>query len=225
MKQTTPINSIYLIALAVASVVIKIYSLYTAVLFGIVVGAVFLISLSIVSMIDKISDNHIRYVMYALVCAVLISIVKVCLGYFQNPTILFLASTVEYAILPALIMGIYPIYFENTLSTKKYFVQIISMALIWLIFALLYGIIIGVLGYGAIGPYSIGFEGIDFFTYSYGGFFVIGTLALIMNMIRRAIIKHNARVNNLVEKYKTVIYSIKRIEKVQHIVDEEEEKK
>ena len=102
-------------------------------------------------------------------------------------------------------------------------ILIILMAVVWLIFALLYGILVGVIGYGSFANYSLGFTGIEFFTYASGGFFIIGTIALVMNIIRRALIKHNARVNNLVEKYKTIIYSIKRMESVQEVPENEEE--
>ena len=220
MKHSGPINFIYLIALALASVVLNVISLYSALVFGVVVGMAFLLGLCIVSMIDKISDNHVRYILYALICAILITLVKVVLGYFEEPFLVFAAENIEFAIVPALIMGIYPIYFENTLTTQNYFIQISIMAFTWLFFTVGFGCIIEIAGYGAIAGKDIGIVGMEFFKQPYGAFFVIATIALLLNIIRRAYIKHVNRVNNLVEKYKIVIKEIREHEQVKQQIDD-----
>ncbi|MBQ7467102.1 MAG: hypothetical protein IJS74_03425 [Clostridia bacterium] len=220
MKHNSPINFIYLIALALASVVVYVHSLYSALVFAVVVGMAFLVGLSIVSMIDKIADNHVRYIMYAFISTILITIIKVLLGYFEEPFLVFAAENMEFAVLPALILGIYPIYFENTLTTQNYFMQIILIAFTWVFFSALFGAITEFAGFGAIANKSLGFAGIEFFAQPYGAFFVIATIAMLLNIIRRAVIKHNRRVNNLVEKYKIIIKDIQDDEEMQQRIEQ-----
>ncbi len=205
MEKKQPINSIYLTALAVCAVVLNIATIYDALIYAVVVGMVFLIGLSIVSMIDKISDNHVRFILYSLISAVLITILKVLLGYFENPFIVFATENIETAVLPTLILGIYPIYFENTFTTKNYFIKIIVMAVVWCIFTAIYGAVIEIVGFGTFANMTLGFEGLEFFQLPYGGMFVIATLALIFNIIRRTYVKRKKHFDTLVESYKIVI--------------------
>lgn len=221
MEKNQPINSIYLTAIALCAVVLNITSIYYALVYAVVVGMVFLIALSLVSMIDKISDNHIRYILYSLICAVFITLLKIILGYFENPIIVFASESIENAILPTLILGIYPIYFENTYTTKNYFIKIVVMAAVWIVFTALYGTVIEIAGYGAFANLSLGFSGIEFFKLPYGGIFVIATLALIFNIVRRAYIKRKKHYDTLVESYKIIIKELYEKEKItQSIIDE-----
>ena len=213
MEKNSPINSVYVIAIATASIAIYTQTLYYAAIYSAVTMMTFLIALSIVSMIDRISDNHARFMMYTFICTILITVLKVLLGYFGVEEFVFASEHIEMTILPCLIMAIYPIYFENTLPTGKYFLQIVAMSFGFLFFMLLTGILTEILGYGTMAGTAVGMEGLEMFKQSYGTFLIIGVLAILFNIIRRTCIKRVSHFNMLVDKYKIIIREIGEQEK------------
>ena len=209
MNKNNPINSVYLIALACASLITVVGSLYEALVFSVVVIVVFLISISIVSMIEKIADKHVKFITFALISAALITVLKVVFEYVNLKLIVVLAETIDFAILPCLLIGIVPIYFEDALSVKEYFSTAFLMCITCLLMFGLYGAIHEILAYGKIANVSLGFEGYMFFRMSYGSLIIIATLAIIFNICRRAYLKNSRKFNMLVEKYKIQIREIR----------------
>ena len=74
---------------------------------------------------------------------------------------------------------------------------------------LIFGSIVEILGYGSFAGISLKFEGLGFFTYPYGAFFVIATLCVLFNMVRRFYLKKSRSFRTLVDKYKIVITEIR----------------
>lgn len=209
MEKNSPINSVYLIALACCSLITLIYGLQTALIYAVVIVATYLVSLSVVSMIEKITDNHVRFIIYALVSVAIITILKIVCSYVNIQSVVLAGEHIEFTILPCMILAIYPIYFEDTFKGSQYFVSILIQAGVTLLTLCLYGAIIEMLGFGMIWGKEIGFEGLDFFTKPYGAFFIIATLCVIFNMFRRAYLKKTRRYRTLVDKYKIVITEIR----------------
>ena len=224
MEKNSPINSVYLIALACCSLITLVQGLKTALIFAIVIVATYLVSLSIVSMIEKITDNHVRFIIYSLISVAIITILKLVCSYVNIQSVVLAGEHIEFAILPCMILAIYPIYFEDTFKGSQYFVSILVQAAVTIVALCAFGAIIEVLGFGRIWEISIGFNGLDFFTKPYGAFFVIATLCVIFNMFRRAYLKKSRGYRTLVDKYKIMITEIRDSELRRKELEEKEEK-
>lgn len=211
MDRNNPINSVYLIALAVCSLILVLNSFYTALIFAIVVVSVFLISVSIVSMVEKLADKHIRFLLFALISAGLITILKVLSSFIAIDEVLYVGEVMEYAILPCLMLAIVPIYFENRLSIKEFFGEALLTCVGLLLMLCLTGCIVEILGYGTIAGVAISssFTGMEFFKTPYAIMMIVATLAILFNIVRRTYLKKTRRFNMLVEKYKVIIRDIR----------------
>lgn len=210
MQRNNPVNSVYLIALAVCSLLSVVNSLYQALIYAAVVVAVFLVSVSIVSMIEKVADKHVRFLMFALVSAALVTILKIVFTYINVSEIVLAADRLEFACLPCLLLAIVPIYFENNMTVGEFFIDALYMGLGIVLMLAFYGAIIEILGYGAIAKVSIkGFAGLEFFRLAYGKLIVLGCLTILFNIVRRTYLKNTRRFNMLVEKYKIQIREIR----------------
>ena len=208
MQKNNPINSVYLIALAVASLILYVNSLFEAAIFAVCIVATFLIGISVVSMIEKVADKHVRFLIYSLICAAVLTILKVSAHYISIVEIVTMAQVIDIAILPCLLLAIVPIYFEEDFSAKQYFGNAFLTCIGLILMLGVYGAITEIAGFGTIWGYGLGFNGIEFFAMPYGNFFVIGCIAILFNMVRRAHIKRTRSYRNLVEQYKVQIREI-----------------
>ena len=209
MERNNPINSVYLIALACASLILYVNSLYTALIYGLVTVAVFLVSVSIVSMIEKVADKHVRYLIVAIISAALITILKVVCGYINIQEVVLAGENLEITIVPCLLLSIVPIYFEDAFSARQFFANSLLISFGTILILLIFGILTEMLGYGAIAGVSIGFDGLEFFAMPYGALMILATLTIIFNIVRRTYLKKTRRFEMLVEKYKIQIREIK----------------
>lgn len=205
MERNSPINSVYLIALAVASMFMFIDSLYTALIYSVVILVTYLISLSIVSMVDKIADNHVRFILFIFLASAIITILKVISPYINVREVVLASENLEKTIIPCLILAIYPIYFENTFMPQKYVKTIVVISFAQVLMFAVFGAIVEIFGYGSIVGIALNIPTTDFVLKSYGAFFIIATLAVLFNIVRRAYLKKTKRFDTLVEKYKIII--------------------
>lgn len=209
MERNNPVNSVYLITLASVSLILFVNSFYTALFFSIVTVSVFLIGICIVSMIEKIAAKHIKFIIFALVSAGLITIFKVVCGYMNIEYIVKLSKNIEIAIVPCLMLAIIPIYFENKLSVRQYFYSSLLMCLIFAVMIILHGTITEIVGYGMFMRKPLKMEGFEFFTKPYGSFILLATLCVIFNMVRRGYLKKTKKFEMLTDRYKLQIAEIK----------------
>ena len=205
MERNSPINSVYLVALATIAVSANLVSLYSALIYGVAVLVVYYISLSIVSMVDKITDNHVRFVLYTFIASALIIILKVVSQYIGIKEVILASQNLETIILPCMILAIYPIYFESTFSPKHYVTTFIIIGVANILMFVLLGTIVEIFGHGTIVGIGLNVPTSEFFTKIYGLFFVVATLAVLFNIVRRAYVKKTKRFETLVEKYKIII--------------------
>ena len=136
MNKNNPINSVYLVALACVSLITFVNSFYEALIFAVVVVGVFLFSICIVSMIEKIADKHVKFLAFALISSALITLLKVAFKYVNIQLVVLTANTIDMAIIPCLLIGVVPIYFEDTLSVKQYFISALLMSMCTIILLL-----------------------------------------------------------------------------------------
>lgn len=205
MERNSPINSVYLVALATISVAANLTSLYNALIYGVAVLVVYYISLSIVSMVDKITDNHVRFILYTFIASALIIILKVVTQYIGIKEVILASQNLETIILPCMILAIYPIYFESTYSPKNYVITFIVIGAANILMFVLLGIVVEIFGLGSIAGVSLNIQTYEFFTKIYGSFFLVATLAVLFNIVRRTYVKKTKRFQTLVEKYKIII--------------------
>ena len=209
MNKNNPINSVYLIALAVVSIIGFVTSFYEALVFAVVVSSVFLFAISIVSMIEKIADKHVKFLAFALVCSALITLLKIVFKYVNVELVVLMADIIDIAIVPCLLVGIVPIYFEDSLSVKEFFTSSLMMSLGLILMLSLFGVFTEIVGYGEIFNKSLGFKGVEFFTFNYGKMMVVALITVPFNIVRRAYLKSTRRYRMLVEKYKIQIREIR----------------
>lgn len=209
MEKNSPINSVYLIALATVSICGQLTTFYNALIFGVVVLAVYYVSLSIVSMIDKITDNHVRFILYTFISSALIIILKVLLQYVGIKEVVFASETLEVAILPCMILAIAPIYFESTFEPKKYVGLFILVGVVTLVMFLIHGVVVEIFGNATICGKELNIKPNEAFTEIYASFFIVATLSVLFNLVRRAHIKRKKRFEILVDRYKIIISDIR----------------
>lgn len=209
MQKNSPINSIYLVALALVTLVGVINSVYTALIFSVVVVGVFLLSISVVSMIEKIADKNIKFFIYSLISVALIIIIKVICNYVNSSIIVITSKVLDIAIVPCMMLAIVPIYLEDNFTTRQFFNKALMISGVSILMFLIYGIIVEVLGYGAFAGKEINVKPIEFITMPSGAFMIVGILCVIFNLVRRHYLKKTRRFNMLVEKYKIQIREIR----------------
>ena len=211
MNKNNPINSVYLIALALVSIISFVDTLYEAVVFAVVVVSVFLFSISVVSMIEKIADKHVKFLAFALISSALVTLLKVVFKYVNVGLVVSMAEVIDIAIIPCLLMSIVPIYFEDSLSVKEYFTSSLLMSFGIILMLGLFGSITEAVGYGTFldKAFLADFNGIEFFTFSYGKLIVVAIITVMFNIIRRAYLKSTRRQRMLIEKYKIQIREIR----------------
>ena len=213
MNKNNPINSVYLLALALASLMFYVNSFYEALVFTVVVVAVFLFAISVVSMIEKIADKHVKFLTYALVSAALVTILKVIFQFVNIGFIVIMSNYIDIAIVPLLLIGIIPIYFEDSFSVKQFFATAFLMCICFVLMTTIFGLITEIAGYGSILDVSLGFEGLEFFALPHGKLLVIAVLTILFNVVRRTYLKRTRRYRMLVERYKIQIREIQSSEK------------
>ena len=210
MRKNNPINSIYLIALALVSMISFVVSIQTAVIFVSVVVLVFLLGISLVSMFEKIIDKNVKFLTYALITSALLVVLKVLSAYVSIKIVVQTGSVLEFAIVPCLLLAIVPIYLEETFSMGQYFAKSFMISGVSILMFMIYATITEILGYGMFAGLQIqGFESLEFFRMPYGNMMLIGVLTILFNMVRRAHIKKTRRFEMLVEKYKIQIREIR----------------
>lgn len=205
MERNNPINSVYLVALASVAISSQLTSLLNAVILGVATLAVYYIALSIVSMVDKITDNHVRFILYTFIASALVVILKLTTQYIGIKEVVFASQNIEVIIIPCLILGISPIYFESTYSAKRYVAMFILVGLAMVLMFALVGGIVELFGRGTIAGYALNVPTAEFFNQSYGIYMIIATVAILFNVVRRAYIKKQKRKETMVEKYKIII--------------------
>lgn len=210
--QKNPINSIYLIALALASLVALVDSLYVGIIYTVVVVLVFLLSISVVSMFEKIADKNVKFLIYILFASTFVIILKVVTTFIDSQLIMAVGKKLDMAIVPCILLSIIPIYLEDSFTAGQYFVKSLLMSGITILMFAIYSIVVEILGLGTIAGVNLGFEGLEFFTMSYGRFIVIGLICILFNIVRRAHLKRKRRFNMLVERYKIQIREIRSTE-------------
>ena len=220
-NRTNPINSVYLVALACTCVIAQVNSFYTALIFGLASALVFLVSISVVSMFEKLSGKTVRFIVYTLIATALITILKFVSSYFNIELIVNAGKVIDFALLPCIMLAIIPIYFEDSLSIKEFFGNSLLCSFAFLLMMLLMGSIVEVLGLGTILGFEIGLKPLEFFIMPYGKLIVIATLAIIFNIVRRLYLKKTREFRTLVEKYKHQIYKINEIQKKAENVQKE----
>ena len=214
MNKNNPINSVYLVALACVSIMLYVDSFYQALVFAVVISAVFLFAISVVSMIDKIADKHVKFLTFALISALLITILKIVFQYVNVKIVVLMANYIDIAIVPCLLMSIVPIYFEDSLSVKQFFTTSLLMSACTILMILVFGLITEILGYGYVFDVAIkikgeNFAGIEFFKMPYGKLMLLAIITVLFNIVRRAYLKSTRRFEMLVEKYKIQIREIR----------------
>lgn len=209
MNKNNPINSVYLIALAYASLIMFVNHTIEAFVFAVTVVSVFLFAISVVSMIEKIADKHVKYIAFALICSALITILKIVFQYVNVSLIVIMSKTIDIAIIPCLLIGIVPIYFEDSFSVKQYFISSLVMAFGVLLMFTLSGFVVDILGRGFYLGENFNFDGLEFFLMPYGKLIIIALVTVLFNIVRRTYLIKTRRYRMLVEKYKIQVREIR----------------
>ncbi|MBQ9789978.1 MAG: hypothetical protein IJW24_00070 [Clostridia bacterium] len=178
---------------------------FNAMVLAIAAGACFVLGIAIVSNIEKITSNHVRFIVYALIVSGVITVLKLVFGYVGSLEFLEISEMLDFAMLAALVLGIYPIYYLHKANSKTYYLQTITTGIVFVLFAVVISSIIEILAHGSL-------FGIFYFDVSFGllgsGFLVFILLALFCTVgtsIEIASAEKRRENRLLIERYKYMI--------------------
>lgn len=202
------INFIFFIAIALCPLVTVISSLKMGLMFGGCVAVTFFLLVNFISGLEKIANKDVRVFLYSVLCSGFIIMFKYITSKIGLESVSEFGSKIEISIVSMIILGFYPIYNDTKMTTDDYAERTFYMALIFILSASLYGLIIEILASGSVWGVSLGFDGFKIFTQPFVGLFIIAILTTIANVIRIAIVKHKEKYNLLVDKYTLQIKTI-----------------
>lgn len=191
--------------LAVCCMISVVSAGFDSLILGIIAGAAFVFGIAIVSNLEKVANNHIRFVIYALIVSAIFAVFKIVFGHLTSVDFLRIAEGLDYALLSSLVLSILPIYFMHKESSKNYYLKTVATATVFTASTIVVGTIMEVLSAGSI----FGVELFDVSPSLLGSsFFAFILLALIcvVGTATENYIKERARKERmLIDKYKVMI--------------------
>lgn len=208
-----------LACLATVCSICALTSVFDAVLLSVIGGAVFLLGIAIISFIEKITNSHVRFVVFALVSAAVLTIIKFVFNYVGGVELVRVAHNLDYVLLSSLVLSIMPIYFMHKAATKNYYLTATWTSLLYVLFSFLIGAVVEILGNGTFLSSAVLPTSYELFSTSFVGFIILALCVVVGSEIE--IMIRNSKNSNrlLVEKYKYIIRE-SQIAKLQNKVEE-----
>lgn len=191
---------------------------FNALILSIIVAACFVLGIAIVSILEKITNSHVRFVIYALIVSGIMTVLKIVFNFLGSIDLIELSYKIDFALLSCLALAIMPIYFMHKTTTKNYYLTTISTAVTFTFFAVIVGSVLEILGQGSIFGYSLEIAGIELLGSSFIGFILIAILCIIGTAIENNRAKKLREERLLIDKYKYII----RESQIQKLKDKKE---
>ena len=212
-----------LACLATVCGICALTSVFDAVLLSIIGAAIFIIGIAVISFLENITNSHIRFVVFALIAAAFITIIKFIFNYVGSVALIRIALNLDYVLLSILVLSIMPIYFMHKATTQNYYLTSVWTSLLYILFSFFIGAIVEILGSGTFANIGVLPTSYELFATSFIGFIILALCAVIGSEIE-ILIRDSKRNNRLlIEKYKYIIRE-SQIGKLQSKVEESKTK-
>jgi len=191
--------------LAIVCMISCINNAFSTFVLSIAVAAVFLLAIVVVSFFEKITNSHVRFVIFAVISSGVFTILKLVFNFVGNLEFIEIAGMLDFALLACLVLGIYPIYYLHKTTSKTYYLSIVITSLVFVLFATIASIIVEVLAHGSLFG-VIFFETPFILLNSNFIVFVVLSVFAVIGIGTELHIEHKIRENRLlVDKYKYLI--------------------
>ena len=136
--------------LAIVCMISCISHAFDTFVLSIAVAAVYLLAIVIVSNFEKITNSHVRFVVFAVISSGLFTILKLVFNFVGNLEFIEIAGMLDFALLACLVLGIYPIYYLHKTTSKTYYLSVVITSIVFILFATLVSIVVEILAHGSI---------------------------------------------------------------------------
>ena len=178
---------------------------FDALVLSVAAGASFVFAIVIVSGIEKITSNHVRFVVFALIVSGLLTIFKIMFGYVNDLTFVRISEDLNWALLSALVLGIYPIYYLHKANSKTYFLQTVTTAGVYVLFAVFIASFIEIFAHGSLFEHFYFDHPIEFLGSSFMVFIFLALFCVAGTSIEIYAREKRRENRLLVERYKYLI--------------------
>ena len=168
-------------------------------------AAAFVFSISIVSNLEKIANNHVRFIIYTFIVSAIFTVLKLVFGYLGSIKLLEISTQLNYAYLSSLVLSILPIYFMHKESSSNYYLKTIATAGIFTISGVIIGIIIELINSGSFFGTGLFEASASILGSPFLSFIIIAVVCVIGTAVENYIVERKRAERMLVEKYKDII--------------------
>ena len=176
-----------------------------AALLSVIVAASFVFAIAIVSNLEKITSNHVRFVIYALIVSAIMTILKLVFGYIKSLELLDLAAALDYATLACFVLAIMPIYFMHKTTSKSYYLTTAKIALTFVVIGIITGALIELVSVGTVFGLFVYETGKALVGSTFMTFMVLAIACVIGTAIENYFAEKRNAERLLVDKYKYII--------------------
>ena len=217
------VNPVFVVALACLPI-LSITNLINEVVFlALLVGVVYIISASIVSIMEKITDRNLTFFVYMVIVAALTTALTYIYTIFPNSIFAKAGDKILYCSVSAGILGLNLIYHNSRHEISHYFFKIMVQVPCFLLLITLVAIVVEVFGVGTFWGISTGFPVLSYLTSMSGKFLVLALFTAFMNAYWLNISQKKEQYDLLVAKYKMKLNAERNEERVKVVNDSEVE--
>lgn len=123
---------------------------FNALILCVCASATFVFGIAIVSNLEKITSNHVRFIIYTLIISAIFTVVKVVFGYINSIKLLEIAEGLDYAYLASITLSILPIYFMHKESTNQYYNKTVLTAILFALGGVFVSVVVELINSGSI---------------------------------------------------------------------------
>ena len=178
---------------------------FNSLILCVIAAAAFVFGIAIVSNLEKIANNHIRFIVYALIVSAIFSVLKIVFGYVGSIELIEIAGQLDYAYLASIVLSILPIYFMHKESSKDYYNKTIVTSGIFACSGVFVSVIIELLSKGTFFGTLIFDVDPSILGSPFVSFILIAVICVIGTAIENYLAEAKRAERMLVEKYKVII--------------------
>ena len=204
------INPIYIVGVALCCICSVATTLYSGLLFGLIVVVVSLLSINLVSFVEKIADKNLRAFLIAMLTTTIVVLCQYLFEYIGQELLVSNIENLKWVILAVVTLSVVPTYFDTRLSTKFYFIHMFYSCFVFLVLTVVYSALIEFLGHGTLAGFQLipGFSGFSFALELFFQLFVIGIFTILANVLYQWHEDRKMRFELLVDRYKAQVKQV-----------------
>ena len=194
-----------LAVLALVCMVTTLKSGFDALILCVIAGASFVLAISIVSNLEKVTTNHVRFIIYAIIVSAIFTVLKIVFGYVLSLELIEVAEKLDWALLACITLSIMPIYFMHKDSTVAYYSKTILTALIFVVVGVVLSCIIELMTHGTVFGLFIVESHVSMLSVPFLLFIMLAVVVVIGTSIENHVAEKKRAERLLIDKYKVMI--------------------